>query len=149
MACNISTYALKLVKTGGGRYQGSAIISNPGEAARLLEDIFDMSNQAEEIFVMLTLNAKNRVTGAFEVSRGTLSSSLVHPRETFKRALLNNASSIIIGHNHPSGDLTPSRDDISTTKRLVEAGQLLGVDLLDHVIQGGGRYLSFREQGLI
>ncbi len=149
MACNISTYALKLVKTGGGRYQGSAIISNPGEAARLLEDIFDMSNQAEEIFVMLTLNTKNRVTGAFEVSRGTLSSSLVHPRETFKRALLNNAAAIIIGHNHPSGDLTPSRDDINTTERLVEAGQLLGVDLLDHVIQGGGRYLSFREQGLI
>ena len=149
MACNISTYALKLVKTGCGRYQGSAIISNPGEAARLLEDIFDMSNQAEEIFVMLTLNTKNRVTGAFEVSRGTLSSSLVHPRETFKRALLNNAAAIIIGHNHPSGDLTPSRDDINTTERLVEAGQLLGVDLLDHVIQGGGRYLSFREQGLI
>lgn len=149
MACNISTYALKLVKTGGGRYRGNAIINNPGEAARLIEDIFDMSGQPEEILVMLTLNTKHRVTGAFEVSRGNLNSALVHPREVFKRALLNNAAGIIIAHNHPSGDVTPSHDDIITTQRLVEAGKILGVDVLDHVISGGGNSTSLRGQGLI
>ena len=149
MACNISTYALKLLKTGGGRYQGSAIISNPNEAARLIEDIFDMSAQPEEVFVMLTLNTKHRVTGAFEVSRGNLNSALVHPREVFKRALLNNSAGIIIAHNHPSGDVTPSHDDITTTQRLVEAGEILGINVLDHVILGGNDSISFRSQGLI
>lgn len=149
MACNISKYELRLVKVEGRRYEGSAIVSTPKDAAQHIENVFDMSHQPEEIMVLLTLNTKNRVTGAFEVSRGTLNSSLVHPREVYKRALMNNAAGIIIAHNHPSGDLTPSKPDIETTKRLKEAGEILGVDLLDHLILGDKRYLSFREQGLM
>ena len=150
MATNISTYALKLVKVKGGRYEGNGIITDPATGANLIEELFDMETQAEEIMVMLTLNTKHKVTGAFEVSRGTLNSSLVHPREVFKRALLNNAAAIIIGHNHPSGNPTPSQDDIAITKRLVEAGNLLGVKVLDHIITGeSGQYTSLREQGII
>lgn len=150
MATNISTYALKLVKVKGGRYEGDGIITDPSTGAKLIEELFDMETQAEELTVMLTLDTKHKVTGAFEVSRGTLNSSLVHPREVFKRALLNNAAAIIIGHNHPSGNPTPSQDDIAVTRRLVEAGNLLGVKVLDHIITGeSGQYTSLREQGII
>jgi DNA repair protein RadC len=81
---------------------------------------------------------------------GTLHSSLVHPREVFKAAILSNAAGFILAHNHPSGELTPSKDDIAVTERIKEAGDLLGIDLLDHIIVGDGkRYTSFREQGLM
>jgi DNA repair protein RadC len=82
-----------------------------------------------------------------EVSRGTLDATLVHPREVFKAALLSNAASIILTHNHPSGDPTPSPDDHQLTRRLVDAGRLIGVEVLDHIIVGDGRYFSFREGG--
>lgn len=150
MAVNISTYELKLVKAKGGRYQGSAVINSPDVAANLIEQIFDMESQAEEVMVMLTVNTKHRVTGAFVVSRGTLNSSLVHPREVYKRALLNNAAGIIVAHNHPSGDPTPSGDDLSVTQRLKDAGKLMGIDLVDHIITGdNGRYTSLKSLGVI
>lgn len=150
MATNISTYAVKLVKVKGGRYEGNGIINNPATGAKLIEEIFEMETQAEEIMVMLTLNTKHKVTGAFEVSRGHLSGSLVHPREVFKRAILDNAAAIIIGHNHPSGNPIPSQEDIAITKRLVDAGQLLGMQVLDHIITGeNGNYTSLREKGII
>ena len=82
-----------------------------------------------------------------EVSRGTLDTTLVHPREVFKAALLANSSAIILCHNHPSGDPCPSPDDVHLTRRLVDAGTLLGVDVLDHIIVGDGRYYSFKEAG--
>jgi RadC-like JAB domain len=83
-----------------------------------------------------------------EVSRGVLDASLVHPREIFKPAVLSNAAAIVIGHNHPSGDPTPSHDDLELTARLVKAGQLLGIEVLDHIIIGhDGRYCSLRELG--
>ena len=147
---NISTLALKLEKVKGGRYDiGGSVVNNPSDGAKLLQDLFEMEEQAEEIMVMLTLSTKHRVTGAFEISRGNLDSALVHPREIFKRAILNNSAAIIIGHNHPSGDATPSADDVAITKRLVEAGNILGINLIDHLIIGDSRYISFREKGLL
>ena len=98
--------------------------------------------------VMLVLDIKNNVRGAFEVSRGGLNASIVHPREIFKRALLLNAASIILAHNHPSGDTTPSREDINITKRLVEGGKILGIEVLDHIIVGDN-YMSFKGDNLI
>lgn len=83
------------------------------------------------------------------VSKGNLNSSIVHPREIFKRAVLNNAASIICMHNHPSGDPTPSQNDIDITKRIDEAGELMGIPLLDHVIIGDGTYISLKEKMLI
>jgi DNA repair protein RadC len=82
-----------------------------------------------------------------EVSRGTLDSTLVHPREVFKAALLANAAAIVVSHNHPSGDPSPTIDDLEVTTRLVAAGVILGVPLLDHIVVGAGRYFSFKESG--
>jgi DNA repair protein RadC len=96
----------------------------------------------------LCLNTKNKVAGAHIISQGSLSASIVHPREVFKAALLNNSASIILAHNHPSGDPEPSREDVETTKRLVEAGEILGIRVLDHVIIGE-QYLSMKEEGLM
>ena len=101
-----------------------------------------------EVFLVLLLNAKNKVERVACVSIGTLTASLVHPREVFRGAILHGAASIILAHNHPSGDPTPSREDIEITERLAEGGKLLGIDLLDHVIVGTeGRFESLRESG--
>ena len=103
-----------------------------------------------EVFSALLLNAKNCLIRAVTVSVGTLTASLVHPREVFKAAVRHSAASIILVHNHPSGDPTPSGEDIEVTEKLVEAGNVLGIDLLDHVILGSkGRFESLRETGYL
>jgi DNA repair protein RadC len=101
-----------------------------------------------EHFVVLLLNRKNRCIGMNTVSIGSLTSSVVHPREVFKAAILANAAALICGHNHPSGDTEPSREDRALTKRLVECGKMMGIDVLDHVIVGHGHtnYYSFADQ---
>lgn len=107
-------------------------IKAPGDAAKLLGPL---KHATEEVFVSVHLNAKNEVLGLHEVSHGTLSASLVHPREVFKAALLANSFAIIVCHNHPSGGpLHPSIEDIDTTKQLIESGKLLGVSVVDHLI---------------
>ena len=100
---------------------------------------------SEEHFVALHLNAKNQVTGFHLVSHGTVSASLVHPREVFKAALLSNAYAIIVAHNHPAGSTEPSPEDIDTTRQLVAAGKLLGVQVLDHVIVTYREIASIRQ----
>ena len=103
-----------------------------------------------EHFVVLLLNQKNRVIGVHTVSVGSLTASVVHPRETFKAAILANAAAIICGHNHPSGDCQPSKEDRAITARLVEGGKLLGIAVLDHVIIGDeNKYFSFADEGLL
>ena len=100
--------------------------------------------------MIIMLNTKHRVIAKKVISIGHLHASLVHPREMFKEAIRRSSAAVILVHNHPSGDLTPSRDDITTTERLREAGSfMLGIDVLDHIIIGDNRYLSFREQGLL
>ena len=94
---------------------------------------------------MLCFNTKNAVVGAFEVSKGSLNSSIVHPREVFKRAILSNANAILVAHNHPSGDLNPSSEDINMTKRLESAGDIIGIKVLDHLIVGENNFYSFKE----
>ena len=150
MAKRITKYRLELVKESSKVYEVESKISSPRDVADYIEQVFKLSIQAEEVMVMLVLDAKNKVVGAFEVSRGSLNSSIVHPREVFKRALLLNGASIIVAHNHPSGDTTPSREDVNVTKRLVEGGNILGINVLDHIIIGdNGRYRSFKEDLLI
>lgn len=83
------------------------------------------------------------------ISIGHLNASIVHPREMFKEAIRRSSAAVILVHNHPSGDLTPSQEDIATTERLKQAGELLGIEVLDHLIVGDNRYFSFREQGLL
>ncbi len=127
-------------------------ISSPSDAVRKLQPVIKqlLEDADRENFVVLYLDTKHKVTGVEIVSTGSLNASVVHPREVFKGALLHNAAAIICAHNHPSGDPTPSTEDEAVTKRLFEAGKLLGINLLDHLVIGeGGNYRSFREMGII
>ena len=122
-------------------------IRTPSDVAKFLEPL---QRAPEEHFVSLHLNAKNEIIGLHEVSHGTLSSSLVHPREVFKAAIIANSYAIVVCHNHPSGsDITPSREDLDTTQQLLSAGKILGVSVIDHLIVGpaneGDNVYSLRE----
>jgi DNA repair protein RadC len=106
-------------------------------------------NSPVEKFSILLLDTKNKVIGLSDVSSGVLDSALVHPRDVFQRALLANAAALILLHNHPSGDTVPSQEDIKLTKRLAEAGKMMGIPVLDHVIVGDFDYTSLKGEGLI
>jgi DNA repair protein RadC len=121
-------------------------ITSPGDAVEIGRDFMRIHEKPEEYMYMICMNVKNKVIGVFEISHGTVNASLVSPREVFQKALLVNAVSIIVMHNHPSGDCTASREDIEVTKRLVEAGKIVGIDVLDHIIIGDS-YSSLKEKG--
>jgi len=106
-----------------------------------------LRDKKKECFFILLLDSKNRAMREERISEGTLTSSLVHPREAFNPAIRESAASLILVHNHPSGDPTPSREDEEITRRLVEGGKLLGIGVLDHIIVGQGRYYSFADEG--
>ena len=143
----VPIYKISLVREGRVACYEQQIRSS-ADASRLLHTY--LANVDREHFVIILLNQKNRVIGVNTVSVGSLTASIVHPREVFKGAILANAASIICGHNHPSTDCQPSREDRALTTRLVEAGKLLGISILDHVIIGGeGRYFSFADEGLL
>jgi DNA repair protein RadC len=108
-----------------------------------------MREQKKERFVTLYLDTKNQILKQETISIGSLNASIVHPREVFKVALELSSASIIITHNHPSGDPSPSREDIMITEKLCEGGKLLGIDVLDHIIIGDGRYTSLKDEGFI
>jgi DNA repair protein RadC len=120
-------------------------VSTPRDSAVTLMPL--LQEEPSEVFAILCLSTKHRVIAYHEVSRGTLDATLVHPREVFKAAILANASALVVAHVHPSGDPTPSPDDIELTRRLVAAGTLLGIEVLDHIIVGDERYVSFKELG--
>ena len=124
-----------------------AAISSPEQAAELLMP--RLRDAVKENFVALLLDTKNQLIRCSEISVGSLDSSIVHPREVFKDAIAASAASVIVAHNHPSGDPTPSPEDRQVTARLVDSGRLLGIDLVDHLIIGDGRWVSLRELGLM
>ena len=126
----------------------SYAIKSPDDAVAIGKEFMRIHEEPEEYMYMICMNTKNRIIGVFEISHGTVNASLVAPREVFQKALLANAVSIILMHNHPSGDCTPSREDIEVTKRLDEAGKLLGVDVLDHIIVGDS-YTSLKGKGYL
>lgn len=109
----------------------------------------ELRDARTEQFLVLLLDGKNRITRKVTVSEGSLNQSIVHPREVFAPAVRESAAAVILIHNHPSGDPAPSREDREITRRLKEAGELLGIRVLDHVIIGDGRYYSFTESGLL
>lgn len=117
------------------------------DASIVLEN--DLRGLDKEHFIILMLNTKNFLLGVETVSIGSLNSSIVHPRELFKSAINKSAAAIILAHNHPSGDATPSREDIEVTKRIKSGGQLLGIDVIDHIIIGDNSYYSFKEEKMI
>jgi len=124
-------------------------IKNFHDAYHAIITVTKCDQEAQEVFGIITLNIKNHIVSFCEIARGTLNQASLHPREVFKPAILNNAAGIILFHNHPSGDSTPSNEDIETTKRLIEAGNLLGINVLDHIIIGDSSYTSLKEKNFI
>ena len=142
-------YKIRLVRENTPAMYCNIALNTPERVAMVLLNV--LADVDRECFVMIGLDTKNKVIGANIVSQGTLNASLVHPREVFKAAILMNAASIVIGHNHPSGDAKPSSEDIKITKRLVKAGEILDIPVIDHVVIGDGTadYVSFKEDELI
>lgn len=120
-------------------------VRSPQDCGMLAVDL--IGSEDREVLLVLCLNTKNDVVAIHRCHVGSLNSSIVHPREVFKSAILNNAASIIISHNHPSFNCSPSIEDIEVTKRIQEAGILLGIELLDHLIVAPNIYLSLKEKG--
>lgn len=120
-------------------------IRSPQDAATYLMP--DMTSLNQEHFVVLFLNIKNQIIHKQTIFIGSLNASIVHPREIFREAVKRSAASIICAHNHPSGVPTPSTEDIEVTKRIVEAGYIIGIELIDHVIIGDHQYISLKEKG--
>lgn len=128
-------------------YYDKVRVTSPEIVADVLID--EMSYLHKEHFKIVILDTKNQIICIENISIGTLNASIVHPRDVFKAAIKNNGNSVILVHNHPSGDTTPSSEDINITKRLVEGGNLMGIKVLDHLIVGNGTYLSMKEKNLM
>ncbi|UNJ81154.1 MULTISPECIES: JAB domain-containing protein [Metabacillus] len=123
-------------------------ITSPMDAEKLAASY--IADEDREVFLVMMLNTKNEVIGLHRAHVGSLNASVVHPREVMKSAILNNAASIIVSHQHPSGDPTPSIEDIEVTKRIAEAGKTLGIQLLDHIIvTHKGNHISLKEKGYL
>lgn len=129
------------------RHNQRNIISQPGDVYTLLAP--DLRYKNEEYFYMLALNNRGGVLSIREITKGTLTNSLVHPREVFKQAIVANAAKIIVAHNHPGGDPAPSRADRNVTKMLKDAGEIVGIELVDHIIISDGSYYSFSDSGTL
>jgi len=143
-ACKIKA-ALELGRRLSQESGPKTVISSPVDAGNLLME--EMRHLEQEHFKVIHLGVRNQILGVDLVSIGTVGSSLVHPREVFKNSIRRNATGIILVHNHPSGDPTPSREDISVTRRIADAGRILGIEVVDHIVIGDRRFASLRESG--
>ncbi len=123
------------------------VIHGPEDAAHFAMPYF--RQEQKEHFAILMLNTKNHILGLQDVSIGSLTASIVHPREVFETAILHHSAAIILLHNHPSGDPTPSKEDICVTQRIEKASNVMDIPVLDHIILGGGRYVSMKKDGIL
>lgn len=131
-------------------YDGRKSLDNPDDAAKLFKEYYEENfDMDKEHFSVIMVDTKNKMIGINLVSMGTVNQTITHPREVFRPAVMASANSVFLCHNHPSGDPTPSREDINTTKRLKEAGKILGIEILDHIILGDNRHVSLLEKSLI
>lgn len=131
----------------GETHEKGPVFSSGKDVYLYYRQFFD--NRKKEVFRSALLDAKNRMFRDCSVSEGTLTNSLIHPREAFRDAIKESAASVIFVHNHPSGDPSPSREDIAITERLADVGEIVGIKVLDHVIIGDGTYTSMMEKGYI
>jgi len=122
-------------------------IKNPESVVKAIRAT--IKDKAKEHFKLLLLNSRNKIIRICNISMGTLNASLVHPREVFKDAIRHSAASVVLAHNHPSDDPEPSEDDIKITRRMVDSGKILGIEVLDHIIIAKNNFFSFKEKGLI
>lgn len=142
----VNIVSIRMVRESSVLYKNRKI-SSPSDAFDLLKEFLEGSDR--EQLLVCSLDTKNQPNTINICSIGTINSSLVHPREIFKTAILSNAASIIVAHNHPSNDANPSTEDINITIRLKECGKLLGIDLLDHIIIGEDKFISLKEKGIL
>ncbi|HEY3309135.1 MAG TPA: DNA repair protein RadC [Desulfuromonadaceae bacterium] len=143
---------IKAAFTLAGRFQARKLeLSERFTSPRQVFDYFhyEFRDSRKEYFLTLLLDGKNRIIRRVQVSEGSLNQSLVHPREVFSPAVKESAAAVILVHNHPTGDPAPSSEDIAITRRLREAGEIMGIKVLDHIIIGDGEYVSFVERGLL
>ncbi|USK86149.1 JAB domain-containing protein [Peribacillus asahii] len=145
-AKRVNIVSIKMVKENSFLYP-QRNVKSPEDAFILLKQFLGEADR--EYFIVVCLDTKNQPTAINVCHMGSLNASIVHPREVLKVAILSNSASIIVGHNHPSNDPTPSREDIEVTKRLTEAGKIVGIDLLDHIIMGTDNFISLKEKGYI
>lgn len=146
----INIFTVKQVKEKGGLYDlQDKKVNSPADANHIINTVLDLYSESVEKFGILTLNTKNVVAGIHIISVGSLNATVVHPRHVFQAAILNNANSIICFHNHPSGDPKPSSEDLNVTRRLVEAGKIMGIEVLDHIIVGDNDFASLKELGYV
>jgi DNA repair protein RadC len=138
-------YRLELVCESGADEPEETVLRTSTDAVQLLRPLFAGADR--EQFMVVLLNAKHRPIGVNTISTGSLTASIVHAREVFKAAIVGNSAALLLAHNHPSGDPAPSAEDIEITKRLREAGELVGIRVIDHVILGEGRHYSFVDAG--
>lgn len=143
----VNVVSVQLVREKSLAYETN-VVKCPQDASEIAQKFLEGTDR--EHFVVMCLDTKNKVNAINTVSIGSLNSCPVHPREVFKAAILSNSSSVILIHNHPSGDPTPSREDSEVTKRLAEAGKIMGIEVFDHVVVGeNGRYVSLKEKGVL
>lgn len=147
----IAQYKLQLVREGSFPYADN-VVREPEDAAKILQ--YHYSGKDREVFSILALNIKHKVIGIHDVSVGSLTASVVHPREVFKSALMMNSAAIILAHCHPSGDTQPSQEDINITRMLIDASKLMDIPVLDHIITGTDKeyqtdFCSMKREGLM
>ena len=149
MATIFRKYDVRLVQEHSGLYDLNREIKSSTQAAEICKQLYDMHNLSYEKMVVITLNPRLEVVGCFEVARGTVDKSPVYVREIATRALLTNAKSVIIAHNHPAGSVNPSKADIEITKRTKDALAMLSIGLVDHIIIGHDKTYSMADKGQI
>ena len=149
---DLDTYRPIVIKEKAVNYPVYDRLDSPEKIADVLIDVFGIHRETEEYAYVLAFNSNFRLIGVFELSHGIVDTTVLNPREVFAKALLVGAKAIVLAHNHPSGDVTPSDEDYVTTRRMVDAGKVLGVPVVDHLIVGCNRrpaYYSFEEAGQI
>ena len=139
---------IQLIKEKSCNYLSGESLTSPDRVYRMLCDVFRHNIQTEEYVYLICTHRDGKIAGVFEISHGTLSQSFCGAREIMQKALLCNVDNIIIAHNHPSGSPTPSKTDIATYRKIKEAGELMGINLLDNIIVGDTTYCSFVENGI-
>lgn len=142
----VDIVSIRMIKERSVFYE-TRRINSPSDSYELFRQFLDDADREE--MIVCCLNTKNEPICINTAHIGSLNSSIVHPREIFKIAILANSASIIIAHNHPSGDPNPSREDISITSRIQEAGKIIGINLIDHIIIGDNKYISLKERSLL
>ncbi len=149
MSINISLNRIVLVKESSHRYNVNRNIHVPEDAVAVFREVFHADEESQELFMAIYLNVRHAIVGVHLISKGSSDSAVVSPREVFKTALLHNSAAVLVGHNHPSGDVIPSFEDRAITKQLIMAGDLMGIPVLDHIIISDSGYYSFEEKGIM